>query len=204
MLTRDVSSEFEQWLESYYADHFPDIAAREIKPTVLAFVEAMRAIAAEEVGADPDEAFARFEEWTAEYVAAYAKRHLYASRGGIRKVAREAKAAERDPVAAITERFDEWDEVRPGRIALRETVQGSNGVALTVFAGAGFAIKRWRAFGKSCPWCQSLDGKTVAITEDFAKKGNLFVPGSDAPLLIRRGTKHAPLHGGCDCQVEPG
>ena len=67
--------------------------------------------------------------------------------------------------------------------------------------------KKWDANGDSCPFCQSMDGKTVGLSENYFKLGDTLTVdynGKDVHLPFNYGdTPAPPLHPNCRCVLEP-
>jgi len=134
------------------------------------------------------------------YLEAFAARHSQSSEGQLRQQVTEA---EDDGRKALEQRFDEWEERRPAKIADRETNQLSNAVSKAVYAAAGVVALKWRATGKSCPYCNALDGRSVGMDAAFVGAGEFKPDGASEPMLVRRDAGHPPLHEGCDCYIVP-
>jgi hypothetical protein len=103
-----------------------------------------------------------------------------------------------DPAAAATERLDEWEEDRAETETGRELVRSANAFTKAAWALVGVTAISWRAVGKSCPYCDELDGRTVEITRSFLEAGESV---ADLTVLTRVG--HPPVHKGCDCVLMP-
>jgi hypothetical protein len=138
----------------------------------------------------------------AAYAAAFAARWIGSSRGQVLSVAGDAVRLGEDPVAALSTRFGEWEEKRPGKLAAWETVQAGNAVAKETYREAGIQRLVWVAGGKACPYCEEMDGKTVEITRTFLGAGDsLEAEGADGPMTTTVELGHPPLHDGCVCAV---
>ena len=78
------------------------------------------------------------------------------------------------------------------------------GIAKYVYFAAGFLTK-WLTVGKNCPYCNSLDGKTISWGENMLNKDQAFQPeGAESPLVVKMNISHPPAHAGCDCSVSIG
>lgn len=189
---------FKDWLEDYYRE-FPAFIRRELAPAVTGLAEAIQGIAAREVGA-PVGMTPEMEKFASEYMDAYVARHVGSSRGQLIALVDDPDI---DSLEAVEQRMEEWEERRPGKVAMNETVQLGNAVAKVVFAAAGIMLLRWHALGsKTCPYCQELDGKVVGIDQPFVpREGGL--DSDDGRMTIYRPATHPPLHQGCVCQVIP-
>lgn len=196
---RSVQS-WELWLEKYY-DDFGEFISRQIKPTFLTFAEEINSAAASEVVKEAEMGPLE-NKFVDDYLKAFTLRYSQSSLGQMRSVAEKAIDEGEDPVEAIETRLTEWEERRPGKIAMRETVQLSNAMALFAFASAGVTRKVWVAQGDdSCPFCQELDGQVVGINEDFVRTGEVQ---ADEVMKVKSSTGHPTLHEGCECQIVAG
>ncbi len=189
---------FGDWLEDFYRE-FPDYIRRELAPAVAGLTEAIQALAAEEVNAETGMT-PELEKFSGEYMDAYIARHVRSSKGQLLGLIKEPEG---DYLPAVEQRLDEWEERRAGKVALNETVQLSNAVAMVVFAAAGVTLLRWYALGSdSCPYCQELHGRVVGIEQPFVPRDG-GLESDDGTMNINRPTMHPPLHQGCVCQIIP-
>lgn len=195
------SSSFVEWLDDFYRE-FPQFIRREMRAAIFGLTEAIQSIAGEEVNANigmtPE-----LEKFAEDYMEAYTQRYVGSSRGQLRSIVNQAIDDGDDLIGVVETRLDQWEERRPGKVAMNETVQASNAIARFVFAAAGVSRLRWHALGsKTCPYCQEMDGKVVGIEEPFlARDGEL--ESDDGRMAINRPTRHPPLHQGCVCVIEP-
>jgi hypothetical protein len=141
-------------------------------------------------------------EPSAEFVTAlavsYVDHHLNSSRIQLQEVLADAP----DPMAALEGRLAEWAETRPGKVAANETVRASNAIALEQLRSSGVERKVWRSSGGSCPYCKGLNGRVVAVTEDFFTPDDSYQPeGTESPLTFTSSIGHPPVHQGCDCSI---
>jgi len=199
-LTRRDSQQFQLWLEDFYREH-REYMQKTWWPLYLTFAEEIQAYAAEEINA-PIGVTPELEDFLKGYRITHVTLHAGSSEGQIRQILRDALAAGDDPLPLIEERLDEWVEKRPGKIAMRETVQASNAVAREVYRQNGIQRVRWVNFDPSCPYCDNLDGKVISIQSTFLSAGEEFQPeGAERPLVTSVNIHHPPGHEGCDCQL---
>lgn len=80
----------------------------------------------------------------------------------------------------------------------------SNAVAMTVWGILAVVGMRWLTTGgESCPYCDSMNGRTVSHGQHFVDSSiGVVIEGLDA---LRPGSNvgHPPLHQGCDCIIVP-
>jgi len=199
LTTRDIIDYNEQ-IDEYFNGRYAAYR-REFSGPYMALGSAIYPIAADEVKANekPD---AQYDQYLDEFIATVSLRYVNTSRNQLKQVARRAEAEGSDPVEAVEERLDEWDQKRPAQIADREIVDGENGLAQFVFFSNGFR-SRWVAVGSSCPYCSALDGKIVGRGGAFLEAGSAFEPAGalNGPLSPSIAIKHPQAHRGCDCSI---
>lgn len=192
------STGFLNYLNDYY-EKAPEWISRTMMPVLLSLGEAVRDAAAQEVSAGEVD----ISEWVSGYAERYGSQHAGASRGQLAVVVEQAVAEGQDSAELVSERLDEWEEKRPGKIASRETVEESNKIARYVFMGAGITRLRWVAIGsKPCPYCQELNGKVVGIETPFLGASE-SLESEDGRMRINKPTLTPQLHDGCVCQIIP-
>lgn len=196
-------ADFESWLDDFFAEHEEFVITR-MEQVTQSYAELISAEAAGEVefkDLDP----AQIQRFIHRYVTAYASRHLAKSRERMDAAMKKAKAEGMDPVEAIEGELDHWENQRPASIAKAESVRANGAVSSFVYAAASVLFLVWRAYGDSCPYCSSLNGRKVGIQEWFLAEGEDFKPdGAETPLKPRRNVKHPPAHDGCDCLITAG
>ncbi len=195
--------EFSLALNTFYDDHRTFIK-NQMRPVFRSYGELAAGEAAGEVQADPmsDE---DLDDWADLYVDDFAAHHIGISTSEIRKLLADAVAAGEDPAELLDVMLDEWDEGRSELVADIETVRSNNAAAVAMYAFAGRTVLTWRAFGKNCPYCSRLNGKTVGIQDAFIAEGEDFEPeGAEGPLTPSHDVRHPPAHKGCDCMITAG
>jgi len=199
-LTERSVDTFSDWLEDFYRD-IPEYIKKQIAPAVSALAEAIAPIASEEINLDSKPELDKFLN---EYILGFTSRYSSSSKGQIAALLTEVMEANEDPIEAIETRLNEWEQTRPHKVAMNETVQLSNAIAKTIFAGAGVAYLRWQAIGSEpCPICEEMDGKVVGIEQNFVEREDVLEAEGQSPMKIYRPTSQPPLHLGCQCQITP-
>ncbi len=197
------STDFLVWLEDYY-EKMPDRVNRTMLPVFSTFTDMIQAEAAKEVGA-AEGMTPELEQFVNDYTESFSGRYVGSSRGQLRALARDAPQEGLDPADVIEERIGEWEERRPGKVAMNDSVQLRDAVAVFVFAAAGVQRLTWVALGdETCPLCQEVDGRTVTIGSPFLGSSDRLEAEGVKPISLNRPTMHAPLHQGCVCAVVPG
>ena len=203
MGSRSNSQAFREWLTEFYKKH-PAFVIRQMLPVAMSLAEAIMA----EVAAEVDAAAGmtrEMEQFVEEYVAAYSERHVQSSERQLLQVIEQAYEDGEDEIEAMQERFDEWEERRPGKIAMDEVVR-ING-AVTRFALAAYGITRliWKNTGaKTCEFCEGLHDKVVGVEQPFIPANTSIegVDGSGQRLTVYGPKMHPPIHRGCQCVIE--
>ncbi len=158
-------------------------------------------IAADEVNANL-EPTPEYDDYVNEFIDHTTNRYVGSSQGQLNQVASEHR--ENDPAKAINERLVQWEERRPDKVADREVVDGESGFAQFVYFSAGFRTV-WVTLGKNCPYCDSLNGRTVSRGVNFINAGSGIEGEAGKPLLVvTQNISHPAAHGGCDCTVRAG
>lgn len=197
------------FITEFYESHetFTEAA---IRPAFTALAEAIGAQAMREIE-ESWEWNAELERWLEGFIQSFSRSHVGRSRGQLLAILAEL-GAEDDIVAALTDRFDEWENggaagrPRSDRAAEHESVRLGEGFAREAFFAAGIATLVWAATGSdTCPYCQSLNGRVITINDVFIAAGQAFDPeGADSPLVPGLDIGHPPAHAGCDCILIPG
>jgi len=199
MLNEKDSKEFEVWLEGYYSE-FSKKVDNLSAPLLASYAEAILPIALQEIGSEMDIGI-QYDRFQSQYREFFVKRHISGSQGQLRAVIRDAEEQHRDVIEALDERLNEWEEKRSGKIAMRESVRAENAFTRSVFAIAGITQLMSVSYGKSCPYCNDLDGKIVGIDQPFLSAGSFQPEGAETPLNITSNHFHPPYHDGCDCGI---
>ena len=183
-----------QWLEDFYgSDDLRSSLLQAIAPLFAAY--ALDVWRADGGIGEPPQAF------VAALAASYTDHHLDSSRAQLQEVLKDSP----DGLAALRERFTEWADKRPAKVAANETVRTANALALERMRSEGVVTKVWAASGGSCPYCTGLNGTAVEIERDFFTPDDSYHPeGADTPLTFTTTIGHPPCHAGCDCSVVPG
>jgi HK97 family phage portal protein len=191
------------WIEDYFED--TDYSVKQLTPAIRSLAESLGASIAAEI--DQEWAYTpALRAWVEKYIEGMAVFHSRAAKVQLIKLIEEAETdALEDELNA---RLDEWEEgtsartSRPFSIANHEAHRFGGAFAVTAFMGAGVSALVWRATGKSCPWCQQMDGTVVGIGQPFMTSDDEMEHEGDR-FSPSKTVVHPPLHGGCDCVVSP-
>lgn len=194
---RDATT-FELWLEEYFGDN--EELKKRMKPAFLSLAEIIYEEASKEVGkkSKMPEDVRKFMD---EYLETFAIRYNESSKAQLLALVRQAFEEGLEPEDLIDTRLVEWEERRPKKVAMNETVQISGAITKLAFVAAGVTKLRWMAVGsKNCPYCREMDGKVVGINESFVSKDDVL-DSEDGMMRIRKPAFHPPLHQGCECVI---
>lgn len=196
---RDAQS-LDLWLVQFYQKH-EAFVHRQFSPVMSAYADMVAGVAGDEVNAEEGQFNEQVDHFTRAYINAYVARHTGISLENMRKRIQEALQTD-DPMAALDESLDAYEDVRADEIARWESTRENNAAARMIYVAAGFIKIRWRSFNKSCPYCSSLNGAVVGIEQTFISSGEDYQPeGADTPLRPSSDVGHPPAHDGCDCMI---
>ena len=120
-------------------------------------------------------------------------------------VVNEAIRDKADSLEALESQLTAWENTKARTYQTDESFRCEGSFSRAVWSRAGITKLVWMTFGKSCPYCASLDGKVIGITENFLTAGETLEPeGADGPMIPSANIGHNPAHGGCDCGIGPG
>lgn len=111
--------------------------------------------------------------------------------------------------ASIAERIKEIkefsDEVRAASVAKTETFRIANTAAKESWKQNGIAKIIWFTAEDElvCPFCESMDGKTVGIEENFFDKGDSLTVGDQTLNFGYADIEAGSLHSNCRCITKP-
>jgi hypothetical protein len=189
-----AKSPIAEWVADFYKS-FPIYIQKQLAPVFRTYAESIQESVALEIGIEPgvsDELDEEIRKYTDGFIAEY----VASSQGQLIQQSEEG-------YEAVQVRADEWVEKRADKVALNETGGLASMVASFTILGAGYKLV-WRTRGKSCPFCNQMDGKTVSrVGEPFLASGTELEDSEQGIMKVRQ-TLYPPLHRGCDCAVIAG
>lgn len=189
-------TEWFKWLDNFYKEHH-DTIKKTISPAVSNLAEEIQKLALDEVGSKDKQDLAHFLD---SYSEAFTTRYIESSTGQLKQLATEA-----DALDAVNNRLDEWEETRPGKVGMNESVKTANAVTKVVFAAVGITKLVWMTTsGDSCPLCDEMDGRVVGIEKTFLESGDELTARGSSDLEVYQSVSHPPLHQGCSCVIVAG
>jgi len=108
-------------------------------------------------------------------------------------------------VKSIKDGFD--SRAAAQRVVRTETIWAHNeGVQQGWIQSKVVTAKQWDTAPdeRRCPYCASMHGKRISLTESYFKQGETLSVGPDEQLTFDyENVDHPPLHPGCRCQIIP-
>ncbi|MCK8826398.1 phage portal protein [Natroniella acetigena] len=198
--SRDIET-WNTWLTDFYEDFQGEIE-QELEPVFRTLAESIADMAADEV--DLDDPSEEVNDFIADYLDTFSYRYADSSEGQLAAVVRDALEEEEDPVEAVNQRTEEWQERRADKVGMDEATKLGSAVSKTVYVAAGISALRWvNAGDDTCPYCLELDGKVVGIDQSFLPAlENVETDKEEWDMKIYNNVGHPPLHQGCQCQLE--
>ncbi|MFA5463931.1 MAG: phage portal protein [Methanofastidiosum sp.] len=191
------SQVFNEQIDLYYQSH-RDFVKKQAKPIISTYSKAVAAEAADEVGVNPDLEFDRYlEKYNEGFAANYTKKNSLELKNKVAKAISE----DEDPVEIVEKKLSEWEEKRPDDVATEQTVKLMGAISLLVYKIVGITKYRLiNASGKSCPYCEELDGQIIGVDKYIAVDGQELGDGENI-MVVNGNIKYPPIHQGCCCMV---
>ena len=194
-------ADFRAFLDEFYGE-WPTVVRDVMLPILLAYAAQVMRLSAAELDADDPGVTEQLRDFVDHYLNSFAVSWAASSRNQIDALIEQAQSEGLEIGETLTTRLGEWEESRPERTALQQIFEAGNALAIAAYGSLGVTRLRWRASGKSCPYCQRLNNKVAGIQEFFVSAGDALAGGEgDASMQVKRNTRHGPLHRRCDCVV---
>jgi len=200
MLHRGDVEGFLTWLRSYVEELSPFIV-RSLTPVLRTLMLAVVGSVAQELDKDDTGLTDAFRAWVDGYALRYGQEYGDESYAQLRALIEEMASIGGDIPEAVETRLTEWDERRAEKEARSESVNVVGAMAIAAYQAYNVQRITWRANAGACPICRQMDGRTVQITESFARKGDELAAEGQDTITVSRDRKHPPLHGGCTCGI---
>ncbi|HET6456946.1 MAG TPA: phage portal protein, partial [Armatimonadota bacterium] len=193
-LANGLKAEFKTWLGTFY-DRFRERIDTLSAPLLSSYADEVLPIAEQEAGSDADlkTQMDKFLSAKGGYRETFVLRHVRHSQGSLSGAVTDAE----DPEAAAEAVLEDWQDIRPERLRIHESIRAESAFARNVFVLAGVTKLMSVSYGKSCPYCLALDGKVIEIQGAFLDPGDFQPDGADRPLTITSIRRHPPYHDGC-------
>lgn len=194
--SRNSVSSFVADVTQLYDGEIFDQSVDRWRPVIAALAAQIFAEAADEVAYEGD---INLDNWVATFVATHASYRSRVAANRLTDLALDS-AGPTDAAQRLTAQLDDWVANRAERIARKETIQMANAGAREVWRTAGVREMRWVISG-GCPYCKTLDGKTVGIEQTFLTGGQDLEATNGDLMPIESNTYHPPAHNGCVCMI---
>ena len=200
LLRNGSAAEFRQWLERFYVDDWAPVVVEAFRAAMLSYARQAMLAAAAELGEKPQGLTNSLREFVGAYLDNMGGAWAASSRGQLEALLDEAQADGVDAAALIDTRLDGWADTRPAKTADKHSFEALNAFVIASYTTYSVTRIMWVASGESCPFCQSLNGRIIGVSEYVVEGGSAVDAGDgSAPMVVRRSVRHGPLHGGCDC-----
>ncbi len=198
-----TAKKFEAKLDSFYKEKYSGIN-KLTSPVVNTFGNVMYPAVADEINYK-ESGGAEFDKYMDDYTEAFNLRYIGTSKNRLNNVVSEALEKESDPVTAVENQFEEFEETRPETVSLKETIKIAGAVSLFVYGIAGITKTIWVTAGTNpCDFCKNLSGTVISVGETYKDKDDVMNIKGNNPMSFSSNIAHPPLHGGCVCQIMPG
>jgi hypothetical protein len=188
-------------IEEFYGEH-AIWAAQRMQPVISSYGELVQGALADEIGQDADEPMPpEMQRFMKQYGQRFGARE--ASEGRLQLLALTEEGDHEEVAEALRARLAEWDEKRPGKIAVEESTRFMAAAAKVLYVSAGVTVLRWVANPGACPFCQSINGQVAGVQQNFVNAGQDVDggEGTDGPLKPSDNIGHPPLHSNCECDI---
>ena len=198
-----TAKKFESKLDSFYKEKYSGIN-KLTSPVVNTFGDVMFPVVADEIKYK-ESGGAEFDKFMDEYTEAFNLRYISTSKNRLNNVVGKALEEGSDPVVAVENQFEKFEETRPETVSLKETIKIAGAVSLFVYGFAGITKTVWVTAGTNpCDFCKNLSGKVISIGKTYKDKDDVMNIKGNNPMSFSSNIMHPPLHGGCVCQIMPG
>jgi SPP1 gp7 family putative phage head morphogenesis protein len=103
----------------------------------------------------------------------------------------------------LQDKFKDWSTARAQLVAQTESFRAANAGSFAAYREAGITAKVWIAGAEACSYCAPLDGKVIAIDQNFFDLGDEYLPlGAGRGILTDyEAVSYPPLHPNCGCGI---
>jgi len=180
---------FRKWVEDFYGEVMPGVIDEKMRDILKTYAGEIQSASELEVGAEKFD----MDDFIDKHADTYRNGHLYNSQNQL------LKELEKTGTPAVEQRVDEWmeEESRANKIADNQSVNTAGMIFAEVAFLAGYKIMS-NTRGKSCPWCDSLNGKVVGRGEPMLDRGDWESTKGEF-MTVRRPHISPAYHRGCDC-----
>lgn len=196
--------DFVLWLDTFYSE-YRSVLQDAFLPTMMSLAEQMTGVVAGELDLEDAGVTEALRAFIDEYLAQFAALEAIGDQKQLEALIRQALNEGADPVPLLEERLTDWEGTKADKIAGQQAFEAGNALIVAGYAAAGVLFLRWVTNSGACAFCRKLNGKVVGIREYFVQGGSdIEGDEGDAPMRVRRDSRHPPIHGGCSCTVVSG
>lgn len=194
-------ADFTAWLDKFYGD-LRSVLGDMFRPLMLSLAAQMTGSVAGELDIDDPGVTEELRQFVEAYLRQFADLTAVGSQKQIEAILSEAAQTNTDPAPLIEERLQGWEESKPRKISRQQAFEAGNALIVATYGALSVTTLRWVTNSGACEYCQGLNGKVVGVREYFIQAGERISgsPGSE-PMLVRRKSRHGPIHDGCECSV---
>lgn len=185
--------DFMKWVKVFYEEH-EDFARKKFTPALQSLSESVSEIAKQEKGYSGN--IDEMDSFLDSYADSFVGRHNRTSKRQIQNAIEGDDKHNR-----LQQKMDSWGETRAKSEAQDERIRATSAVTQMTWIVAGITRITWTAVGKSCPYCNAMDGRTVGIKKHFMKATESMTGTDGTTYTAQSNIGHPPLHGGCDCMI---
>ena len=202
--TKRTIQDFVGWMDTFYSD-YRGVLQDAFLPVMMSLAEQMTGVVADELDLEDAGVTDELRTFMDGYLEQFAALEAIGDQKQLEALIRQALNEGADPVPLVEERLTGWEESKADKLAAQQAFEAGNALIVAGYGAAGVLFLRWVTNSGACPFCRKLNGKVVGISEYFVQGGG-SVDGDDGdePMLVRRNTRHPPLHGACSCVVSAG
>ena len=169
-------TDFRMWVENFYGE-MPAQIRRSFKPVHDAFQELIMDLTSKSVNVKVSREL--LESFFSDYHETFARRYIASSLKQLRSAMRDVEPEKLADF--IKQRMTEWAETRADKVARDELHRTMNSTIRETAKRAGVTQMKWVTQGDNCPWCNTLEGRVVDITQHFIGDGEVIYAQTDEP-----------------------
>lgn len=202
--TKRTIQDFVGWMDTFYSD-YRGVLQEAFLPVMMSLAAQMSGVVADELDLEDAGVTDELRAFMDGYLEQFAALEAIGDQKQLEALIREALNEGADPAPLVEERLTGWEESKADKMALQQAFEAGNALIVAGYGAAGVLFLRWVTNSGACPFCRKLNGKVVGISEYFAQGGS-SIDGDegDSPMLVRRNTRHPPVHSSCTCSVVAG
>lgn len=172
-----------------YNELVPRLLRSRVRPVQFSYGKDLVRATSKETSIDFDPEDGALVMFTMAYSNVFSKRYIGSHAGQLHAL---------KTMDEVQQRLDEWTLKEAGKRGRNEITRQSQATFRQCLFSRNLSIV-WRTRGKSCDYCNQLDGTTISKKNPFfVPKMGVVDPGVEGkkPMTVYRGCGHPPLHPG--------